>query len=152
MDDLTFACPHCRRETPIHLQRCQQCGLLMMSDQEYALLSQHYLPLLRELREVPKSINWKKISEYQNQWAQLKRWGERLPWMSSFQDEAHKAWLPLFQQYHQYRRTLQFHWMILAFFVLVALVGTAYTRDLSLGLLLLLPVGGWYWLGIRRLK
>ena len=136
----------------MHQQRCQHCGLTMMSDQEYALLTQRYLPLLNHLRETPKSIEWKRMGTYQQQWDQLRQWGERLPWLSSLQEETQKAWLPLFQQYYQYRRTLQFHWIILAFFVLVALVGTVYTRDIGLGLLRLLPVGGWYWLGIRRFK
>jgi hypothetical protein len=147
--DFDLACPHCGRETSAQKQRCAHCGLTMISDQAFRHLEQTGLPLAAQIQvqaqqDASRAVTMlAELKELTDRWPELSPWYEQMA--SLVPPEAHA-------QYQLRRQVLFTNWAILAFFALVAILGGVYTGDWMLALLLALPVAGWYWLGIHRLK
>jgi hypothetical protein len=142
-----LACPHCGRETPVAQQRCTQCGLTMLGDRAFARLQAEVLPLAQQIEAVadsPAAMRplLKQLNQATASWPELRPWYEAMAKQMPAMDPAPTAMASTVRRVH---------WLILAFFALVALGAGLYTRDWSLALILALPVGGWYWLGIHRL-
>lgn len=149
MADTSIICPHCRRTTSAKAQRCQACGLTMLSNAEFALLQREYWPSIEKIDSLdPKTDTSSAISIYH----QIVAAADRVPFIVPHFEEVRKKWSPAIQVYLKKQQVLRFHWLILAFFGLVALVGGLFTRDWAVGGLLALPIVGWYFLGIYPLR
>jgi hypothetical protein len=147
--DFDLACPHCRRETSARAQRCTHCGLTMISDRAFHHLEQQVRPLAERIHAQAQRDARAAVPLLAELKEQVDTWPELTPWyhqVASLVPPEAQA------QYHWQRKLLRINWVILAFFALVAIGGGLYTGDGWLALLLALPVGGWYWLGIHRLK
>jgi len=147
--DFDLACPHCGRETSARQQRCTHCGLTMISDRAFQHLEQNVLPLAERIqsqtqRDASAAVPMlAELKERLDPWAELSPWYDQVASLVPREAQA---------RYQLHRRVLRINWAILVFFALVALLGGLYTGDWMLAVLLALPVGGWYWLGIHRLK
>lgn len=149
MPEVLISCPHCGRETLVHQQRCQACGLTMLSDREFALLEAHYWPAVDQLAQQDPQAP---TAEARQAFQTAAEVAAQVPIIQPHHAAVAQRWRTPLAYQAQYQRTLRFHWLILAFFVLVAVISTLYTADWTVGLLMALPVAGWYWLGIHRLR
>lgn len=142
-------CPHCGRDTDATVQRCAHCGLTMLSDRSYAHLTRTVLPLVEQIESqldqnsAQALPRLRQLDEATDAWPELRAWYER---------KAAEIPPELHAQAALRRRVLRLNWTILAFFVVVAVIGGFYTGDWLLAVMLSLPVAGWYWLGIHRLR
>lgn len=147
--DFDLACPHCGRQTSAREQRCAHCGLTMISDRAFWHLEQKVLPLAERIHAQAQHDPGAAVPLLAELKEQLDAWPELEPW---YHQIAQVVPPEAQARYHLRRKVLRINWGILAFFALVAVLGGLYTGDWWLALLLALPVGGWYWLGIHRLK
>jgi hypothetical protein len=125
----------------------------MMSDQEFAWLKGQYWPRVEQLEALQATpTSARRAAQAAALIGELDAWVERLPLLQAHYAALRAPWQADLARQAQRRQVLRLNWAILIFFVLVALIGGLYTRDWALASLLSLPVAGWYWLGVHRLK
>ncbi|MEO1448283.1 MAG: hypothetical protein AAFV07_02080 [Bacteroidota bacterium] len=144
------SCPHCGTPQVMPLaQRCQSCGLNMMSDRSFAAWEQQLQPAWEQLQkaagtDTPADVDW---AEIQPAIATLTPWVEEFPGLKTGLEviqPALQSWLAARQR----KQRLLLHgflWVVLA---LVPLFAALFGAPVSMVLLLCLPVLGWAWLGI----
>lgn len=126
----------------------------MVSDQEFATLTQQVRPLAAELRvklidmEAGKPLK-KLVPVIHSLIDQLEVYTSEREWLEQYLIQVREAVAPYAESYQRYRRNLNIHIGILAFLALVP-VGcyVAGLPPMIIGLLVL-PVIGWYVIGIR---
>ncbi len=151
-------CPHCREEnSAFGPQRCGHCGLNMMSDQLQALREQKLKPLAEKLDEQLLFMRagnnqavavsyarelYKSLVVYENH--------ADFSFLKPLLEQARTA-LAAFPEKKRKDNRKQMSWLVFIILILFPLVSLLLEKELSLAILLFLPVVGWFFMGILPL-
>ncbi len=126
----------------------------MISDQEFHTLTHTIRPIAAELRvklmelESGKSF-FKIMPSIQGLMQQLGPFAEERAWLQEYLSSVQEAVAPYLATYLKYRRNLWIHIGILMFLALVPVATAIAGMPPMVIVLLVLPVIGWYVIGIR---
>ncbi len=129
----------------------------MMSDWEFKSMNEEIKPLAADLRMKLNDLEAGKKSiqilpQIQLLITQLKPYQENRDWLTTYLKEVESSLAPMQEAYDRYKKNLRMFYVILGVLALAPLAALLMKADMTLILLLALPVPAWYLLGIRAYK
>ena len=145
-------CPHCYHEQAPKAQRCENCGLNMMSDLDFRILGEKISPLTEQLQAEIKNLKEKGLNK--QSWLEVQRLLKELaPYQK--QEASLTDWLgkvneeltPFWEEMDVIRKTIFVNLFILLILALVPVMAWLFGADQIVVILLCLPILGWGWFG-----
>lgn len=148
MATLTTTCPHCMSENPaLGEQRCVSCKLNMRSDQEQALLQTQIKPKLDQLAGFMGATP-QKLPQIQPLLAELAPYRQSYAFLEEVIQETQNQITPLQIAAYDRQKRLVIHLTILLVLLIAPLLSSWWQAPLYLTGLFMLPVLGWFVLGV----
>lgn len=148
MATLTFSCPHCLAANPAFgAQRCVACKLNMHSDQEQLVLQKQIEPLVSQLGELTRSAK-QNLGEIQPLLSKIAPYSQKYAFLEEVIQATQTEIEPLQRAAYDRQKRLVIHLAILLVLLIAPLLSSWWEAPLYLTGLFMLPVIGWFALGI----
>lgn len=146
---LSVQCPLCREENKaIDAQRCSHCGMLMMSNKDYAQMMNEVAPLIDEINQhlspTPSAQRWRSV---QPLLAHLEPYHDSFPFIKDLIKFVYEQTVKD-RAYIKFQQMYRLNIFILFILILMPLGAKLAGAGPEIWGLLILPVFGWIWLGV----